>query len=562
MLQTLRIQNYALIDEIEVEFGEGLNVLTGETGAGKSIVVGALNLVLGARASAETLREGAQRATIDAVFRIPRPSRRLARLLEEHAIELDGDELLLSRMISAEGRSRAYASGNLVTVSVLSDIGDELVDLHGQHEHQSLLRRERQLDLLDAFGGVEKNADEVREQVQRLRAISKDLEALQSDDRERARRVDFLRFEVDEIDKAKLVPGEESEVRGRLNLINNSEKIFTLASRAYALLFESQEGTPALDALNAAARDLDELAATDPRFESISVQLGNVRSETEAIVEELRAYTEELEFDPAELDALNTRLSLIRDLGRKYGETVDAILAYRDQALSEVDSYENRDRRITELEAERTSIENQANGTAKALSKARRSAARKLDRQVTSTLQELGMEGGRFSTNFEDTALSADGIDRVEFFLAANPGERLRPLRQVASGGEISRIMLALKAVFAGADKIPTLVFDEIDAGVGGAVATKVSGKLRELAQSHQTICVTHLPQIAAAAQTHYYLSKSAWKGKTATQVTLVEDEARVEEVARLLDGSISEVSLNHARALLGEPAQARRKRA
>lgn len=562
MLQTLRIQNYALIDEIEVEFGEGLNVLTGETGAGKSIVVGALNLVLGARASAETLREGAQRATIDAVFRIPRPSRRLARLLEEHAIELDGDELLLSRMISAEGRSRAYASGNLVTVSVLSDIGDELVDLHGQHEHQSLLRRERQLDLLDAFGGVEKNADEVREQVQRLRAISKDLEALQSDDRERARRVDFLRFEVDEIDKAKLVPGEESEVRGRLNLINNSEKIFTLASRAYALLFESQEGTPALDALNAAARDLDELAATDPRFESISVQLGNVRSETEAIVEELRAYTEELEFDPAELDALNTRLSLIRDLGRKYGETVDAILAYRDRALSEVDSYENRDRRITELEAERTSIENQANGTAKALSKARRSAARKLDRQVTSTLQELGMEGGRFSTNFEDTALSADGIDRVEFFLAANPGERLRPLRQVASGGEISRIMLALKAVFAGADKIPTLVFDEIDAGVGGAVATKVSGKLRELAQSHQTICVTHLPQIAAAARTHYYLSKSAWKGKTATQVTLVEDEARVEEVARLLDGSISEVSLNHARALLGEPAQARRKRA
>lgn len=555
MLHTLRIQNYALIDRVEVEFHDGFNVLTGETGAGKSIVVGALNLVLGARVSGDVLRENTAPAKIDALFRIEDPSPRLRQLLETHSLDLEDHELLLSRVLSADGRSKAYAAGNLVTLAVLAAIGDELVDLHGQHEHQSLLKTDRQRDLLDAFAGSETGAARVAALVRDLRALEKTIQELESDDREGARRLEFLRFETREIGQAGLSAGEEDELGGRRNLIANAEKIFTLASSAHRMLFENDEGLPALDALAAAVRDLEALADIDGRFAPLARQIEDARNDVQAVADEVREYTQEVEYDPRELDAVNTRLTLIRDLRRKYGETVEEILAYRDKALAEIDAFENRDKRLAELTEERRRLEAEANGGARVLSKKRRAGARRLDKSVTASLQELGMKGGAFRTHFEPIALSPDGIDKVEFYLAANPGEKPKPLKQVASGGEISRIMLALKAVSARADRIPTLVFDEIDAGVGGTVANKVVEKLCGLAQSHQTICITHLPQIAAAAGTHYHVSKTTEKGRTATGVALVEDRSRVEEVARLLDGSLSEVSLDHARTLLaGHP--------
>lgn len=555
MLHTLRIQNYALIDRVEVEFHDGFNVLTGETGAGKSIVVGALNLVLGARVSGDVLRENTAPAKIDALFRIEDPSPRLRQLLETHSLDLEDHELLLSRVLSADGRSKAYAAGNLVTLAVLAAIGDELVDLHGQHEHQSLLKTDRQRDLLDAFAGSETGAARVAALVRDLRALEKTIQELESDDREGARRLEFLRFETREIGQAGLSAGEEDELGGRRNLIANAEKIFTLASSAHRMLFENDEGLPALDALAAAVRDLEALADIDGRFAPLARQIEDARNDVQAVADEVREYTQEVEYDPRELDAVNTRLTLIRDLRRKYGETVEEILAYRDKALAEIDAFENRDKRLAELTEERRRLEAEANGGARVLSKKRRAGARRLDKSVTASLQELGMKGGAFRTHFEPIALSPDGIDKVEFYLAANPGEKPKPLKQVASGGEISRIMLALKAVSARADRIPTLVFDEIDAGVGGTVANKVVEKLRGLARSHQTICITHLPQIAAAAGTHYHVSKTTKKGRTATGVALVEDRSRVEEVARLLDGSLSEVSLDHARTLLaGHP--------
>jgi len=552
MLEVLRIRNYALIDDIEIEFGRGFNVLTGETGAGKSIVVGALNLVLGGRASSETVREGARRTQIDAVFRIPKPPRRLEGLLEQHDIPFEDDEVLLSRVVTAEGRSRGYVCGSLVPIAVLASVGDELVDIHGQHEHQSLLKVDRQLDLLDGFAATDGQVRGVSEMVSALRDLERAIAELECDDRERARRVDYLKYEIREIDKAGLGVGEEEGLKARRNLITNAEQIFTLTSEVRALLYEGDDSA-AVTAVDGALSRVEELGSIDEGFRDLAGQLMEVRALIEGTAEEVRARTEGLEFDPQELERVNERLAAIGDLKRKYGGSVEAILEYRERAAAEVDAFEARDERLAEMHAERDALNKKAVAVANKLSAKRRAASKKLDRQVTAALQALGMKGGRFETALDKTPLTLSGADRVAFLLTANPGEKVKPLRQVASGGEISRIMLALKAVFARADRIPTLIFDEIDAGVGGHIAGKVADKLRELADSHQAICVTHIAQIAAAAQHHYHVTKSTHKKRTTTTVTQVVDARRAQEVARLLDGSVSELSLKHARALIEE---------
>jgi DNA repair protein RecN (Recombination protein N) len=550
MLETLRIENYALIESLEVDFERGFNVLTGETGAGKSIIVGALNLVLGARASSDVVRTGAAKAKIDAIFRCGQVIERLGKLLEEHDIEIDGDELHLSRVVSEGGRSRAYIAGSLVPIGILARIGDELVDLHGQHEHQSLLRVEQQLDLLDAFAGARGDSAIVAEAVARLRDVERRIHGLETDDREKARQIEFLKFEVSEIDKAALIQGEEEELRGRRTRITNAETIFEAARRAYTALYERDESS-ATDATGEAAGALEELAAVDAEFQPLLEQLARVQAELEAVAAEIRQYTDEIEYDPEELNALNQRLAIIGDLKRKYGDSIEVILAYREKAAEEIASFEERDERLAALQAEREELSAAALLKAKKLSSKRKKAAQKLDKRVAEALQDLGMRGSRFATRVEASELSSTGLDAMEFMLAANHGEDLKPLRQVASGGEISRVMLALKSVFAEADRIPTLIFDEIDAGVGGETATKVASKLQGLAESHQVLCITHLPQIAAAAPTHFNVSKSTRKDRTVTEVTKIEQDTRIEELARLLDGSVSNVSLEHARSLL-----------
>ncbi|MGI6461271.1 MAG: DNA repair protein RecN [Candidatus Hydrogenedentales bacterium] len=555
MLERLHIQNYALIDEIELEFGPGFNVLTGETGAGKSIIVGALNLVLGARASSEGVRNGAARARVDAVFRVENPARDLAAALDASDILLDDGILILSRVITADGRSRAFAGGVPVPLTVLAALGDELVDLHGQHEHQSLLKPARQLALLDGFAGAESAVNAVADAVSALRAAERELAALEVDDRERTRRIEFLQHEAEEIEKAALEPGEEEERRERRDLLTNAERIFELSSQAHAALYEHDEGA-VIDALAAAIGNVEELARINSRFAPFVERLAVAREKIEDVAAELREFTTEVEFDAAELEEINARLALIGALKRKYGESIDAILDYCRRARAEVAVYEKRDERIAQLQRQRDALLDKARGLAGALSAQRKKAARPLDKQIAAALAELGMKGGQFETRFEHGELGPTGTDRVEFLLAANPGETLKPLRQVASGGEISRVMLALKSVFANADTIPTLIFDEIDAGVGGAVAKKVAAKLGELADSHQTICISHLPQIAAAAETHFHVAKMSRKKRTVTSVERIADEERVRELARLLDGSVSEVSLEHARSLLSPPAR------
>ncbi|NLF56631.1 MAG: DNA repair protein RecN [Candidatus Hydrogenedens sp.] len=552
MLETLRIQNYALIDRLEVDFAPGFNVLTGETGAGKSIVVGALNLVLGARASSDIIRTGETTARVEALFRLEKVSARLKTLLSQQGIELEEDCLLLARTVSADGRGRAFAGGQLVPVSVLSEIGDELVDLHGQHEHQSLLRPDRQTDLVDAFAGTEADAARMAERMGALGELDREIAQLETDDRDRARRMDFLRFEVSEIDAAGLQPGEEEELRGRLRRITHAEKVHALANSAHAALYESEEGA-AVDRLDAALSDVTELAEILEEFRELAGQLSEARAQIEAVADELRRHTTLAEFDPAELDELNRRQAQLGALKRKYGPDIAAILEYREKAAAELAAYEGRDARLETLRRRRAVLLAEAEKAAAELSAARRKAAAKLDRRVADALRDLDMRGARFETRFEAVPLCARGVDRIEFLLAANSGEKPKPLRQVASGGEISRIMLALKAVFAGMDRIPTLVFDEIDAGVGGAVARRVAEKMAALARSHQVLCVSHLAQIAAAAARHLTVSKADENGHTLTRVARAEGADREKELARLLDGTVSAVGMEHARALLAD---------
>lgn len=550
MLATLRIQNYALIDTVEIDFQQGFNVLTGETGAGKSILIGALNLVLGARSTGDVLRAGADKAQIDAIFMLRTPKKRLKALLKDHDIVLEGDELHLSRTLSRDGRTKGYINGAMVPIAVLSEIGDELVDVHGQHDHQSLLRADRQLDLLDAFGGTEAAAQAIRGQVETYREIERRIETLESDDRDRTRQIEFLRFEVNEIDDAALEPGEDEVLKARINLITNAETIFETAQTAYTLLYEDDENA-VVDRLASAGRALDELAAIDERFAPLAAQLVEAQAAIDSISAELRVYTSEMEFDPQELNDLNRRSTLIGTLRRKYGATVEEVLAYREKAWTELNGYENRDEQLATLKREAAALLETITASGAKLTAARQKAGKKLEKEVTTSLQDLGMKGARFEARLESVALQQSGFDRATFQLAANQGEAMKALKQVASGGEMSRIMLAIKTVLAGADSIPTLIFDEVDAGVGGDVARKVAQKLQSIASSHQVLCVTHLAQIAAVGDVHFTVAKASGNGRTRTDVTVIDAGAREQEIARLLDGSISSVSLEHARALL-----------
>lgn len=550
MLSTLRIQNYALIDTLEIDFQQGFNVLTGETGAGKSILLGALNLILGARASSDGVRTGTKQAQVEGIFHLPTPSHRLQSILTEHNLTLEDDTLLVSRTVTKDGRSKAYAGGTLVPLSVLAAIGDELIDLHGQHEHQSLLKTNRQLALLDAFAGAEQLAMDVGDAVQQWRTATQALDALQGDERERERRMDLLRHEVKEISEADFKTGEEQEIISQLSRITNAEAIHELAGRAHNQLYAKEESA-VVDQLDGVLRDLEALVHIDAAYAPLLEQLNEARTTVEAVAMEVREVGEGVDFDEQALEELNQRKTLLQDLKRKYGDTIEAIRTYCTKATEELAGYENRDARMAELSAEAAQCLDKAMKVAAKLHKKRVTAAKQLEKRVSTSMQDLEMKGARFVVEITEQDLGRSGTDKISFLLTANAGDPPKPLRKVASGGEMSRIMLAMKAVFAEADAIPSLIFDEVDAGIGGAVARKVAAKLQGLAKSHQVLCITHLAQIAAVGNTHFAVTKSSQRGATRTQVEPLDATARVEEIARLLDGSVSELSVKHAKELL-----------
>ncbi|GBC95738.1 DNA repair protein RecN [bacterium HR16] len=549
MLVELAVEQIAIIDRLNLRFEPGLNVLTGETGAGKSILIDALSLALGERAEAEMLRAGAEHAQVTAVFDVSSSSRLLERLQELGITPEDG-LLYLTRDLFAGGRSQARINGRPVPIATLKAVGDLLVDLHGQHQHQSLFNAGEQMRFLDEWCGekVLSLKAELSECVREMRALQRELSSLQADARERAHLLDLYTFQKQEIEQAHLTHGEEEELLAEERRLAHAEKLFATAETAYELLTAGEPA--AVDLLAQAVRALEEILPIDAELQPLVENLQNAMYAVQDASAELRAYRDRVEFNPERLNEVQDRLHLIRTLKRKYGDTIEAVLEYLREVTEKMERLQGGEERAEELAAALRRTEERAQQLATELSRLRREGARRFEQAVAQELSELAMPRARFEVKLTPKPLESDGVDAVEFLIAPNPGEPPRPLSKIASGGELSRVMLAIKGVLAGVEDVPTLVFDEIDIGIGGRTAGVVGEKLHSLSRQRQILCITHLPQIASRARLHLLIEKREAEGRTVTAVTPVEGDARVREIARML-GDTGESALRHAREML-----------
>ena len=554
MLRDLRIQAFALIDALEVAFEPGLNVITGETGAGKTILMSALELAAGGKAATDVIRTGEDEATIEAVFGLEDSARAA---LGEAGIEAADESLLVKRTISRSGRNRLHLNGSLGTVAVLETVGDRLLRIYGQNEHTTLRQAETHLGLLDAFAEHGKLVARASEAYGAYHALDERLRRLtQGKDAARAR-AEWLRFQVQEIRETGLKAGEDEDLLLERKILGSAEKLAECARFGEDLLYAG-EGAAA-GALKKVAQRLRDLAATDPRLDEIA----KLAEDGAALAEEagwrLRDYAGDVTVDPDRLAAIEERLVKIDRLKKKHGGTVDAILAAGEAAEREVADLDLGSEGLERLEAERAAAEKQALIAAAELSRARKAAAKKLESRIAGELAELGMKDARIEVRFEEKPLGPDGIDAVELYFSANAGEELRALRRVASGGELSRIMLALKSVALADSDAPTVIFDEVDAGIGGAIAEVVGKKLAAIARERQVLCITHLPQIAAFADHHFAVEKTTAKGRTRSITRRLAEKERPEELARMLGGvEITSEARKHAEQLLSSAKRAR----
>lgn len=554
MLSELRIRNFALIDELSVRLGPGLNVLTGETGAGKSIIVGALSLLLGERASADVVRGGADRATVEGVFEVGE-GEEMRRWLDERGVEAEEGVLVLKREVAVEGRNRAWINGSPATASLLGEVGGTLVSLHGQHEHQTLLRRDEQRAILDAYASNEPLLERVRQAYQALRAVRRQVEELEEKRREVAARADFLRFQADEIEAAELRAGEEQELEDEQRRLSHSEELAALSTALAEALTDADESL--VTRLAGLRRGIDQLVRIDQAQQEVSELFDNAYYTLEELGNRMARYAETVEYDPARLEEIRGRQDLLYRLKAKYGPTLDEVIATGARARAELELVDNAAWEAESLRKRESEASAELVGAATELTGRRTEAMRTLAEEVNAVLPELGMAGGRFeAVALPLPAPGAGGAEEVEFRITLNKGFDPRPLAQVASGGELSRVMLALKTILARLDAVPTVVFDEVDTGVGGRVALQLGDKLRQVAGSHQVFAITHLPQIASRAHVHLVVRKSERAGVSTTEVDLLQPEERPREIARMLGGDPeSEVSLRHARELLDRGA-------
>jgi DNA repair protein RecN (Recombination protein N) len=535
MLRFLRINRLAVIDEVEVEFGPGLNVLTGETGAGKSILVEAVGLLLGGRASGDLVRTGAESAIIEAIF------------------ETDGRDLLVRREVTAQGRSRAFIDGDLATAGALKDLSTRLVELHGQHEHHVLLDPASHLTVLDAFGGLDSLAEPVGLAFDEMRTAEAELARVRQAAQDRVARQELLAFQLTELDRAGLTVGEDEQLAAARQVLANAERVERLCSESYTSLYESDQAV--LGQLGGVWRRVGELAGLDAQFQPYLEARDAIKSQLEDLALFLRRYAAGIEASPARLQQIEERLALLERLKRKYGPTLADVIARRDRARQELDDLERTGERSAELERSHEAARKGFLAAAQDLSTVRRRVATEFARRLERLLGELAMDRTVFDVRFNDeplaeSAWTASGLDRVEFFVSPNPGEDLRPLARIVSGGELSRIMLAVKTLTAGGrhgfsdadDRLPSggapgMIFDEVDAGIGGRTADVVGRKLRALGSAFQVLCITHLPQIAAYADMHFSIEKRVEAGRTQTRVATLDEAGRVEELARMLGG-------------------------
>lgn len=568
MLIELSIENFAIIDRLRLELTPGFTVLTGETGAGKSIIIDALQAALGSRIGADVVRSGAHGASVEAIFAVE-PSERdaLAEMLEEYGAAED-ETLILRREVSASGRGTARLNGRAVPVAVLSAIGAALVDIHGQSDHLSILRRDRQLDILDRFGDLLALRAETADAVRRYTAAQRGLDTVAAGRREAEQRLDLLRFQVEEITAADLRADEEEELAAERNLLANAERLTQLAVRVYDAL--NGEGAAVERAGDAAAAARD-LAAIDPALSSLAERLDAAVVEMDDVAHEIRRYRDDVEYDPQRLAAIEERLDALLRLKRKYGATVQDVITFGEQARADLEAVEHLDEHLDELRAAVTAAEAEAARLAGELSAGRAEAAERLTVEMAGALQGLGLKGTSFTTQLERTerpdglpigdvtyAYGQTGVDAVTFMVSFNPGEPPRPLERVASGGETSRFLLALKSVLAEADRTPTLVFDEVDVGVGGRRAHDMGQRMRRLAAGHQVLSITHMPQIAALADRHVTVAKATRGDRTTVDVRGLGEEERVAEIAEMMSGTGTEAARRNAAELL-EAARAGR---
>jgi DNA repair protein RecN (Recombination protein N) len=554
VLAELVVENYAVIERVRVRFHRGLNLLTGETGSGKSIVVDAFGLLLGGRASPEMIRTGAERARVSGIFEAPPAEVRA--LLEEAGIEPEEEELLIEREILAGGKSRAYVCNRPVTAALLRQLGRHLGDIHGQHEQQRLYEAGAQLEMLDAFAGVGPLAEQVRELYREWRSCREELEELARNEQEKERLADLWRFQRKEIEEAGPKVGEDEELEAERRRLQNFARIEEGARSAYEALYEAEES--ALARIRAALRRLEEAGRVDPHLAGFGEMLRAAELGVEEASLGLRDYLSRLEFSPERLEEIEARLAVLDKLKRKYGPGLEQVLAYGQQVREKLDAVENAAERRAKLERELEERARAYEQAAGRLSGLRKEAARQLSRKVEEELAALAMERTRFRIEFGEAGWREEGVDAVRFLVSPNVGEEPRPIEKVASGGEISRIALAIRSCAAagqaasGAAPGRTLVFDEVDAGIGGRAAEAVGRRLKLLSKSHQVLCVTHLPQIAGFADHHYYVEKTEVKGRTAAAVRELTGEARTREIGRMLSGEkLTQEALRHAEKLI-----------
>lgn len=543
MLIDLDIQNIALIEQLDIEIKRGMTVLTGETGAGKSILIDAVNLLLGERTNKSLVRYGTEKARVQGLFDV---SEKVQNLLAEQGVDAEDQQVIISREITAEGKSFCRINGVITTQNVLRELGAYLINIHGQHDNQALLNPAKHIDFLDEYAKTDLTL--FSELYKKRREILKNIERLSENEQERIRKADLLEYQVNEIEAAKLVPGEKEELAEQKNIISNAEKLASAINEAYNCLYEENS---AYDAVSRACGALENISGIDTALDGILAKISDVLYIIEDSVHELRGHADDVEFDENVLNDIEERLDLITKLERKYGGNIEKVLEYSKNAAAELAELSNADETVLKLKEELAELEKNISAEGRKITQHRKSAAKQLQKEIEKSLSELDMPKVRFEAAVEPLGeYTAKGADSVEFLICPNVGEQLKPLAQIASGGELSRVMLAVKSILA--DSVDTLIFDEIDTGVSGSAAQKIAKKLSQLAKNKQVICVSHQPQLAAIADNHYMIEKHTDKDRTVTNIRELSKEDRIMELARIIDGdNITETAVNHAKEML-----------
>lgn len=553
MLTELSIRNFAIIEALSISLDKGLTVLSGETGAGKSIIIDAIHLLVGGRGSVEFVRHGEEKAEIEGLFQIEDPNHPLYKKAYEFGIDLEDGMILLRRDISKSGKSVCRINGKLVTISILREIGSTLIDIHGQHEHQELMDEVRHIDLLDQFGGekISRSLIEYQQVFHAYEQKLKHLKTLSENDQQMAHRLDLIQFQLDEIQKANLKLNEDEELFEERKKLSNFERVFSSLKAGYDGLQGEQRG---LDWIGMVMNHVADAADIDPAYKELAETVSNSFYQLEDSMRTLRNELDFLEFDPVRLAEIEERLNEIQQLKRKYGKTIEEILEYAAKIEEEIETLQNKETHIGNLEKEISSLKKDLQIEAEEVSKLRKKAAHHLTKLIHNELKELYMEKTVFKVHFDtdfDT-FTKSGADRVEFYLSTNPGEPLKPLSKIASGGELSRIMLALKSIFSKHQGVTSIIFDEVDTGVSGRVAQAIAEKIHHVAVNSQVLCISHLPQVAAMADTHLYIAKNIKDGRTKTTVKALSEAEKIKEVARMISGvEITDLTKKHAEELL-----------